>query len=190
MVGAAALAGPALDALIARAERRLNPVTGGDAGSRSDRALALHATLRVADLHADSLLWGRDLLRRGDRGHTDVPRMIEGRVVLQCLSASVKVPARMNIERNDDRTDGVRTLAIGGRWPPRTWGSLLERALFLADRAHRLADRSAAHSGSSRRPSTSRSTSIGSRAASRPPPACSRSRGPARWRTTRPTWRW
>ena len=63
-------------------------------------------------------------------------------MVLQCLSASVKVPARMNLERNDDRTDGVRTLAIGGRWPPRTWGSLLERALFLADRAHRLADRS------------------------------------------------
>ncbi len=142
VVGAAALAGPALDALIARAERRLNPVTGGDAGPVSERALALHATLRVADLHADSLLWGRDLLRRGDRGHTDVPRMIEGRVVLQCLSASVKVPARMNIERNDDRTDGVRTLAIGGRWPPRTWGSLLERALFLADRAHRSADRS------------------------------------------------
>ena len=48
----------------------------------------------------------------------------------------------MNIERNDDRTDGVRTLAIGGRWPARTWRNLLERALFLADRAHRLADRS------------------------------------------------
>jgi microsomal dipeptidase-like Zn-dependent dipeptidase len=132
-----------LDALIARAERRLNPVAGGDPGPVSDRALALHATLRVADLHADSLLWGRDLLKRGERGHTDVPRMIEGRVMLQCLSASVKVPARMNLERNTDGTDAVRALAIGGRWPPRTWGSLLERALFLADRAHRLADRSA-----------------------------------------------
>jgi len=27
----------------------------------------------VADLHADSLLWGRDLLRRGSQGQVDVP---------------------------------------------------------------------------------------------------------------------
>ena len=44
----------------------------------SDRARALHETLWVADLHADSLLWGRDLLQRSTRGHVDVPRLRRG----------------------------------------------------------------------------------------------------------------
>ena len=48
----------------------------------------------------------------------------------------------MNMDHNDDRSDNVRPLAIASRWPPRTWNSLLERALYLASRAHRLADRS------------------------------------------------
>ncbi len=79
---------------------------------------------------------------RGDRGHVDVPRMIEGGVALQVLSAAVKSPRHLNIERNDDRSDDVTSLALASRWPPRTWRSLPERALFLADRAHRLAARS------------------------------------------------
>lgn len=108
----------------------------------SERALALHATLRAVDLHADSLLFGRDLLVRGDRGHLDVPRMIEGGVVLQVFSAAVKSPRHLNIERNDDRSDDVTRLAMASRWPPRTWNSLTQRALFLAGRAHRLAGRS------------------------------------------------
>ena len=69
---------------------------------------ALHATLRVADLHADSLLWGRDLLVRGTRGAVDVPRLIEGNVALQVLSMAVKTPRGLNIERNDDSSDEVR----------------------------------------------------------------------------------
>jgi hypothetical protein len=42
-------------------------------------ANALHRSLHLADLHADTLLWGRDILKRGTRGHVDVPRLIEGR---------------------------------------------------------------------------------------------------------------
>ena len=88
--------------------------------------------LWVADLHADSLLWGRDLLVRGDRGHVDVPRLIEGNVALQVLAASTKSPRHLNIERNDDRTDDVILLALALGWPPATWRSLLARALHLA----------------------------------------------------------
>jgi len=29
-------------------------------------------------MHADSLLWKRDILERSVRGHVDVPRLIEG----------------------------------------------------------------------------------------------------------------
>ena len=107
-----ALAGPVLDRLVGRVERRLSPVTQPRQPA-SERAMALHATLRAVDLHADSLLFGRDLLVRGDRGHVDVPRMIEGGVALQVLSAAVKSPRHLNIERNDDRSDDVTSLARG-----------------------------------------------------------------------------
>jgi hypothetical protein len=115
---------PALSSIgLSRVERRLNPLTGPPP-TPSERALALHATLRAVDLHADSLLFGRDLLVRGDRGHVDLPRMVEGGVALQVLSAAVKTPRPINIERNDDRTDDVTRLALAARWPPRTWTSL------------------------------------------------------------------
>ena len=52
-VAVAAAARPALDAVAARMEARLNPVTAGPWAAPSDRATALHATLRIADLHAD-----------------------------------------------------------------------------------------------------------------------------------------
>ena len=68
--------------------------------------------------------------------------MIEGGVALQVFSAAVKSPRHLNIERNDDRSDDVTSVAVAARWPPRTWRSLPARALFLADRAHRLAARS------------------------------------------------
>ena len=114
----------------------MNPVWPGPAAPVSERARALHATLRVADLHADSLLWGRDLLRRGDRGHVDVPRLIEGDVALQVLSMAVKTPRGLNIERNDDTSDEVLALALAKRWPPATWRRLLPRVAHLAGRAH------------------------------------------------------
>ena len=145
--GAAAIAGlavarPALDALVARTEARMNPLLPASDAPVGDAARAVHATLRVADLHADSLLFGRDLLVRGDRGHVDVPRLIEGRVVLQVLSMAVKTPRGLNIERNDDTTDDVIQLALAGRWPVATWRRLLPRVLYLARRADGFAARS------------------------------------------------
>ena len=140
-VGALAASGPVLDRVIANVERRLCPMPPPPLPV-SDRARDLHATLRVADLHADSLLFGRDLLRRGDRGHVDVPRLIEGRVVLQVLSCSMKVPRHINLESNEDTSDDVLAIALAKRWPLATWRSILARALYMASRAHGLADRS------------------------------------------------
>ncbi len=108
----------------------------------SGRAQDLHATLDVVDLHADSLLFGRDLLVRGDRGHVDIPRLIEGRVAVQALSACVRVPRKLAPEGNQDTSDDVMLVAIGGGWPRRTWRSPLKRALYLAERARRTAARS------------------------------------------------
>src|SRR4051794_15528731 len=127
--------------MVARTEARLCETTGAPYRA-SDRGIALHQRLWVADLHADSLLWGRDLLVRGDRGQVDIPRLREGNVALQVLAASTKSPRHLNIERNDDSTDDVVLLALALGWPPATWRRLLPRALYLASRADRFAARS------------------------------------------------
>ena len=105
----------------------------------SERALKLHQQLIIADLHADSLLWGRDLLERGTDGHVDIPRLTDGNVALQVFSLPTKSPHGLNIESNDDKSDDIFWLAIAERWPPRTWNSLTQRALYQAHRVHAFA---------------------------------------------------
>jgi microsomal dipeptidase-like Zn-dependent dipeptidase len=114
-------------------ERGLNRVTGKSI-PLSDRARALHSKSFVADLHADTTLWNRDLLARGTRGHVDVPRLIEGGVALQAFTIVTRTPRGMNIERNTADTDNITLLAIAELWPPRTWNSLTERALYEASK--------------------------------------------------------
>lgn len=142
VAAAAAARRPVGAALVARTERRLCRIHRPPPYAASDRARELHQTLFVADMHADSLLWGRDLLERSDRGHVDVPRLIEGNIALQVLAAPTKTPRHLNIERNDDRSDDVLLLAIASGWPPRTWRSLTERALHMANRTDDMAARS------------------------------------------------
>ena len=127
---------------VGRTEARLCTTAQLPPYMASERARALHAELWVADLHADSLLWGRDLLQRGSHGHVDVPRLLEGNVALQVLAASTKSPRHLNLDRNDDRSDDVVLLAIALGWPPATWRRLLPRALYMASRADRFAARS------------------------------------------------
>ncbi len=122
-------------------ESRMNRVTGASIPV-SDRARAIHAKYFVADLHADTTLWNRDLLARGTRGHVDVPRLVEGGVALQAFTIVTRTPRGMNIERNTADTDNITLLALAERWPPRTWGSLTERALYEASRVTDAAARS------------------------------------------------
>ncbi|HLX83111.1 MAG TPA: dipeptidase [Terriglobales bacterium] len=109
----------------------------------SAAAWALHKQLTVADLHADSLLWGRDLLDRGSYGQVDIPRLADGNVALQVFSLPTKSPHGLNIESNEDKSDDIFWLALVGRWPPATWNSLTERALYQARRLHQFAKGSA-----------------------------------------------
>ncbi|MEC7763853.1 MAG: dipeptidase [Pseudomonadota bacterium] len=96
---------------------------------------AFHDSLLIGDWHADTLLWKRDPLERGTRGHVDVPRLIEGNVTLQVFTAVTKSPAGQNYDENSTEAfDNITLLAIAQMWPPRTWNSLLERALFQAER--------------------------------------------------------
>ncbi len=103
----------------------------------SEKARRLHSKLLVVDLHADSLLWGRDLLARSGRAHVDIPRLIEGGVALQAFTVVTKVPFDLNIERNTDRSDQIFFLRLEQLRPLSGWSSLTARAL---DQAQRLSD--------------------------------------------------
>jgi microsomal dipeptidase-like Zn-dependent dipeptidase len=108
----------------------------------SDQAKALHSRLLVADLHADTLLWDRDLTRRGSWGHVDVPRLIEANVAVQAFTVVTKTPRNMNIEANSGDTDNITLLAIAQRWPVSSWSNLTERALHQARRLHEASEAS------------------------------------------------
>ncbi len=106
----------------------------------SPEAAALHKTLFIADMHNDSLLWDRNLLKKNSRGYIDLPRMQEGNIALQNFMAVSKTPRHMNFDRNDDKTDDITILAIAERWPVSSWFSLKERALYIARKLHGIAE--------------------------------------------------
>ena len=116
---------------------RMNVVNAAQAIPVSPGAAALHATLRIVDLHDDLLLWDRDVLGPSSHGHTDVARMVAGNIALQVFSTVTKTPRGQNYTRNDSTTDNITLLAIASRWPPRTWGSRLQRALVQARKLER-----------------------------------------------------
>lgn len=117
-------------------DRRMNTVELAPPYTASARAQALHNQLFIADLHDDALLWSRDLLTRYEYGHSDLPRLQAGRVGLQVFSTVTKTPKNMNFDRNASDTDNITMLVMAQRWPQRTWGSLLERALYQSEKLH------------------------------------------------------
>jgi membrane dipeptidase len=118
--------------------KRFNPVNNLAAKPLSPASQALHQSLTIADLHADSLLWGRDLSKLSSYGHVDVPRLLQGNVALQTFTVVTKVPAPLLLEGNSDRSDDITKLAILQRWPIPSWFSLKERALYQAKRLQTL----------------------------------------------------
>ena len=125
-------------------DRKMNSVESPAPYPASESANQLHQQLFIADLHDDVLLWERDLLKRYDFGHSDLPRMLEGRVGLQVFSTVTKTPRGINYERNSGDTDNITLLAMAQRWPKATWSSLLQRALY---QAHKLDEASANSDG-------------------------------------------
>jgi len=110
----------------------------------SKDAKQLHQTLTVVDLHADQLLWNRDLLERTTRGHVDWPRLLEGNVAVQVFGVVTGVPFPLRMDNNRDKNDLINTLASMQDWPEATHKSRLQRALYQADK---LADRVEASNG-------------------------------------------
>lgn len=115
-------------------DRHMNRVANPPPYPASATARELHESLFVADLHDDALLWQRDLLQRHNYGHSDLPRLLEGRVALQVFSTVTKIPRGINYERNAADSDILTPLIMAQRWPRESWNSLLQRALYQADR--------------------------------------------------------
>ena len=120
-------------------ENSMNKLEPGPLPDVSPQARALHQRLHVVDLHADTLMWDRDLLERADRGHVDLPRLREGHVALQVFSSVSKSPKGQNYESNTGDTDNITLLTMVQLQPPRTWGSLLQRSLHHAEKLEQAA---------------------------------------------------
>ena len=123
-------------------DAQMNSVASPPPYPASASAQKLHQGLFVADLHDDALLWERDLLKRYDYGHSDLPRMLEGRLGLQVFSTVTKTPRGLNMESNSADSDNITLLAMAQRWPRETWSSLLQRALYQAQKLQDAADAS------------------------------------------------
>jgi microsomal dipeptidase-like Zn-dependent dipeptidase len=99
-----------------------------------------HESAFVADLHADSLLWGRDLRKPGTRGHIDIPRLVKGGIDLQVFGVVTKVPSPRNYDSNRGDTDALPLLFIAAWRAPSTWMSPKQRALAQAEELTALAE--------------------------------------------------
>lgn len=122
-------------------ERSMNKVVPVVAKA-GPRALALHKTLSIADMHSDTLMWQRDMLDRASRGHVDLPRLEDGHVALQVFSSVSKTPKGQNYDANGSDSDNITLLTIAQLQPPRTWSSILERSLYHASKLQSAADNS------------------------------------------------
>ncbi|MBJ20143.1 MAG: peptidase M19 [Deltaproteobacteria bacterium] len=124
-------------ALGLRLEGTVNRVDAVPLPPISPRAQALHASSFVSDLHADSLLFGRNLLERSEIGHVDLPRLQQGGVGLQVFSLPTIVPLGQNVERTERSRFDLLTLAGIAQLSPTAWlgptGRSLHRAGQLRD---------------------------------------------------------
>lgn len=120
-------------------EKSLNPIINKPPYQVSEKAKELHEKLLVADLHADSLLWNRDLNEDSEIAQVDVPKLIRGNVAIQAFTVVTKTPRNLNIERNTDETDNIFWLALAQRQPLENLSSLTKRATWQAAKLHQYA---------------------------------------------------
>jgi membrane dipeptidase len=118
-------------------EGGMNKVVATPLPTIGERARALHPRLAIADMHADTLLWQRNLLDPASRGQVDLPRLEAGNVALQVFSSVTKTPKGQNYDANGADSDNITLLAVAQLQPPRTWNSLLQRSLWHAEKLRR-----------------------------------------------------
>lgn len=130
--------------MVARDQQKShNPVEMPSPYAIPAEAAEIHSRQLMIDLHADPLLWQRDLLVRNSFGHIDLPRLEEGNVGLQVFGLVTKSPRGLNMVSNRaESTDDITLLSIIQAQPPRTWFSLTERAIYQCRKLHKFAEKS------------------------------------------------
>jgi len=88
----------------------------------------------IADGHADSLMWNRDLTARQREGQVDFPRLVEANVRIQCFTV---------VTRGYPIVDGMGVLGAVRGWPAEARRGPWARCLFQLDRMRALCERSA-----------------------------------------------
>ena len=86
---------------------------------------ALHRRVAVADGHADSLMWNRDLNFASEKGHVDFPRLKEAGVKIQCFTV---------VTRGLPVIDGFSLFAWKQGWPRQARANEWSRCTFQVDR--------------------------------------------------------
>jgi membrane dipeptidase len=87
----------------------------------------------LADGHADSLMWNRDLTVRGRKGHLDFPRLRDADVRLQCFTV---------VTRGYPVVDGIGAFGALRGWPAEARRGPWARCVFQLDRMRDLCARS------------------------------------------------
>ncbi|MGL1904070.1 MAG: dipeptidase [Fibrobacterales bacterium] len=105
----------------------------------SDSARKLSDRLFIADLHNDHFMFNRSILDESDIGHTDVPRLLEGKVSLQTFSAATMLLSSWMSDpySDSDGFDLFIPLSISQFYPPNAWFSPLNRALHIRNRLYK-----------------------------------------------------
>jgi membrane dipeptidase len=85
----------------------------------------LHRRWCIADGHADSLMWNRDLCERSTEGHVDFPRLREAGVKLQCFTL---------VTRGFPFIGGFPVFAAWRGWPREARDSEWTRAIWQIDK--------------------------------------------------------
>ena len=88
----------------------------------------VHRAAYVADAHADSLLWNRDLTLRSSEGQVDFPRLREGGVKLQCFTL---------VTRGFPVVGGIKAFTALHGWPAHARASESTRASWQIDQLER-----------------------------------------------------
>lgn len=94
---------------------------------------ALHERAFIADGHADSLMWNRDLTVASNEGHVDFPRLRQAGVKLQCFTL---------VTRGFPFINGFPLFARYRRWPSKAIGGEWARTCWQLDRLDSFCQRS------------------------------------------------
>ena len=90
----------------------------------------LYNSLWIGDLHSDSLLWTRNLTRKSNSGHIDIPRAEIAKINFFVASTVSKVPLGLNGEINSGDSDLLTLKSIAEGLPSNTWFDPYQRTRY------------------------------------------------------------